>query len=62
MEHVGVVVDDLAAAIALFIELGLDLDGRHQSRDGRWTASSASTVSEPTSLSCRRPTATADSN
>lgn len=27
MDHVGVVVDDLAAAIAFFIALGLELDG-----------------------------------
>jgi catechol 2,3-dioxygenase-like lactoylglutathione lyase family enzyme len=27
MDHVGVVVDDLAAAIAFFVELGLELDG-----------------------------------
>ena len=27
MEHVGVVVDDLAAAIEFFVELGLELEG-----------------------------------
>ena len=27
MDHVGVVVEDLAAAIAFFIELGLELEG-----------------------------------
>jgi catechol 2,3-dioxygenase-like lactoylglutathione lyase family enzyme len=27
MEHVGVVVDDLAAAVAFFVELGLELEG-----------------------------------
>jgi catechol 2,3-dioxygenase-like lactoylglutathione lyase family enzyme len=27
MEHVGIVVDDLAAATAFFLELGLELDG-----------------------------------
>jgi catechol 2,3-dioxygenase-like lactoylglutathione lyase family enzyme len=27
MEHVGIVVDDLAAAIEFFVELGLDLEG-----------------------------------
>ncbi len=27
MDHVGVVVDDLAAAIAFFVELGLELEG-----------------------------------
>jgi catechol 2,3-dioxygenase-like lactoylglutathione lyase family enzyme len=27
MEHVGIVVDDLAAAVEFFLELGLELDG-----------------------------------
>ncbi|MBI2390100.1 MAG: VOC family protein [Deltaproteobacteria bacterium] len=27
MDHVGVVVDDLAAAIAFFVELGMELEG-----------------------------------
>ena len=27
MEHVGIVVDDLAAAMAFFVELGLELEG-----------------------------------
>jgi catechol 2,3-dioxygenase-like lactoylglutathione lyase family enzyme len=27
MEHVGIVVDDLAAAVAFFLALGLELDG-----------------------------------
>jgi catechol 2,3-dioxygenase-like lactoylglutathione lyase family enzyme len=27
MEHVGIVVDDLAAAVAFFVDLGLELDG-----------------------------------
>jgi catechol 2,3-dioxygenase-like lactoylglutathione lyase family enzyme len=27
LEHVGIVVDDLAAAIAFFVELGLELEG-----------------------------------
>ena len=27
MEHVGIVVDDLAAAIAFFVDLGLELEG-----------------------------------
>ena len=27
MEHVGIVVDDLAAATAFFVELGLELQG-----------------------------------
>ena len=35
MEHVGIVVDDLAAATAFFVELGLELQGEGQV-DGRW--------------------------
>jgi len=35
MDHVGVVVDDLAAAIAFFVELGLELEGEARV-EGRW--------------------------
>jgi catechol 2,3-dioxygenase-like lactoylglutathione lyase family enzyme len=35
MDHVGVVVDDLEAAIAFFIELGMELDGE-ASVEGSW--------------------------
>ncbi len=35
MEHVGIVVDDLAAATAFFLELGLDLQ-REASVEGDW--------------------------
>ncbi|HEX4689075.1 MAG TPA: VOC family protein [Solirubrobacteraceae bacterium] len=35
MDHVGIVVDDLAAAIDFFLELGLELQGRF-SVDGPW--------------------------
>jgi catechol 2,3-dioxygenase-like lactoylglutathione lyase family enzyme len=35
MEHVGIVVDDLAAAIEFFVELGLVLQGEW-SVEGRW--------------------------
>jgi catechol 2,3-dioxygenase-like lactoylglutathione lyase family enzyme len=35
MDHVGVVVDDLAAAIAFFVELGLVLEGETHV-EGRW--------------------------
>jgi len=35
MDHVGVVVDDLPAAIAFFTELGLELDGEAQV-EGHW--------------------------
>ena len=35
MDHVGIVVDDLAAAIAFFTELGLELEGE-MPVEGRW--------------------------
>jgi catechol 2,3-dioxygenase-like lactoylglutathione lyase family enzyme len=35
MDHVGVVVDDLAAAIEFFVQLGLELDGEG-SVEGEW--------------------------
>ena len=35
MDHVGVVVNDLAAAIAFFTELGLELEGEGRV-EGRW--------------------------
>lgn len=35
MDHVGVVVDDLEAAIAFFAELGLELEGE-TTVEGRW--------------------------
>lgn len=37
MDHVGVVVDDLAAAVAFFVELGLEVEGEGSgSVEGRW--------------------------
>jgi len=38
MEHVGIVVDDLAAARAFFVELGLALQGEGQV-EGGWVDS-----------------------
>jgi catechol 2,3-dioxygenase-like lactoylglutathione lyase family enzyme len=35
MDHVGIVVDDLAAATAFFVELGMELEGE-ASVEGRW--------------------------
>ena len=49
MDNVGIVVDDLEAAIAFFVELGMELEGEAPSRDTGWTASSGSTASESTS-------------
>jgi catechol 2,3-dioxygenase-like lactoylglutathione lyase family enzyme len=34
MEHVGIVVDDLAAAMAFFVELGLELQGEGEVEGG----------------------------
>jgi catechol 2,3-dioxygenase-like lactoylglutathione lyase family enzyme len=36
MDHVGVVVDDLDAAIAFFVELGMELDGGTTAVEGDW--------------------------
>jgi catechol 2,3-dioxygenase-like lactoylglutathione lyase family enzyme len=38
MDHVGIVFDDLAAAKAFFVELGLELRARGPSRAVGWTA------------------------
>ena len=47
MDHVGIVVDDLAAAIEFFLELGLEVQGRLLGRAARrWTASWGSRASE----------------
>ena len=35
MDNVGIVVDDLKAAIAFFVELGLELEGE-TTVEGRW--------------------------
>jgi catechol 2,3-dioxygenase-like lactoylglutathione lyase family enzyme len=35
MDHVGVVVDDLKAATAFFVELGMELEGEAPV-EGRW--------------------------
>jgi hypothetical protein len=45
MEHVGIVVDDLAAATEFFVELGLVLQGRGPSKAAGWTASWGSRAS-----------------
>ena len=62
MDHVGIVVDDLAAAPAFFVELGLELQGEG-SAEGRWVDRIVgSTASGQRSRSCRPGTATDDSN
>jgi catechol 2,3-dioxygenase-like lactoylglutathione lyase family enzyme len=35
IDHVGVVVDDLEAAVAFFVELGMELEGEAPI-EGRW--------------------------
>ena len=35
MDNVGIVIDDLAAAIAFFVALGLELEGQTRV-EGRW--------------------------
>jgi catechol 2,3-dioxygenase-like lactoylglutathione lyase family enzyme len=47
MDHVGMVVDDLAAATEFFVELGLELQGEGRSKAGGRTASWSSRASEP---------------
>lgn len=36
MDHVGVVVEDLDAAVSFFVELGMELDGGTTSVEGEW--------------------------
>ncbi|WP_405792707.1 VOC family protein [Streptomyces sp. NBC_01506] len=40
MDHVGVVVEDLAAAVAFFVELGMEVEGEATARVTGWTSSS----------------------
>lgn len=39
MDHIGVVVDDLDAAIAFFVELGMEPDGGTTPVEGNWVDS-----------------------
>jgi catechol 2,3-dioxygenase-like lactoylglutathione lyase family enzyme len=36
MDHVGLVVDDLEAAISFIVELGMELDGGTTPAEGDW--------------------------
>jgi catechol 2,3-dioxygenase-like lactoylglutathione lyase family enzyme len=45
LEHLGIVVDDLAAETAFFVELGLELQGEFEVEASGWTASSGSRAS-----------------
>jgi catechol 2,3-dioxygenase-like lactoylglutathione lyase family enzyme len=49
MDNIGIVVDDLEAATAFFVELGLELEGEASVEDVGWTAASGSTAFEPPS-------------
>jgi catechol 2,3-dioxygenase-like lactoylglutathione lyase family enzyme len=62
MEHVGIVVDDLAAATGFFVELGHELQGEGPV-EGRWVDRIwGSTASGQRSRCCRPLTATDDSS
>jgi catechol 2,3-dioxygenase-like lactoylglutathione lyase family enzyme len=57
MDHVGIVVDDLAAATEFFVELGLELQGERRV-EGRWVDRVVgSTASGQRSRCCRPRTA-----
>jgi catechol 2,3-dioxygenase-like lactoylglutathione lyase family enzyme len=49
MDNVLIVVADLEAATAFFVELGMTLRARGRSRDVGWTVSSGSATSGRTS-------------
>jgi catechol 2,3-dioxygenase-like lactoylglutathione lyase family enzyme len=49
MDNVLIVVEDLEAAKAFFVELGMELKRRRPSRGLGWTKPSGSTTSVPTS-------------
>jgi catechol 2,3-dioxygenase-like lactoylglutathione lyase family enzyme len=62
MEHVGIVVDDLAAATEFFVELGLVLQGEGLVEGRSGTAWWGSTASGRRLRSCKLRTATDDSS
>lgn len=49
MDNVGIVVDDMDAAIAFFVELGMELEGRGRSRASSPTSAPDSKASTVTS-------------
>jgi catechol 2,3-dioxygenase-like lactoylglutathione lyase family enzyme len=57
MEHIGIVVDDLAAAKEFFVELGLELQGEWSVEGARWTGSWGSRAYGRTMRCCRLRTA-----
>ena len=65
MDHVGVVVDDLEAAVAYFVELGMEVQGDGSDRPSRDRGSTTSSGLEGVRVEialCGRRTATADSS
>lgn len=62
MDNVLIVVDDLDAVIAFFVELGMELPGQGAPRGTGRSASSGSTTSNRTSRCCRSQAATAASS
>jgi catechol 2,3-dioxygenase-like lactoylglutathione lyase family enzyme len=62
MDHVGIVVDDLSAAIEFFVELGLVPQGRGPSKVAGWTGSWGSKAYRWTLRCCKPRTATGDSS
>jgi catechol 2,3-dioxygenase-like lactoylglutathione lyase family enzyme len=63
IDHVGVVIDDLDAAIAFFVELGMELDGGTTRVEGDWVDRVVGLDEvRVESHSCGRPTVTAGSS
>jgi catechol 2,3-dioxygenase-like lactoylglutathione lyase family enzyme len=62
MDHVGIVVDDLAAVTEFFVELGLELLGEMTVEGRSVDRIMGSTPSGQSSRSCRPRTATDDSS
>jgi catechol 2,3-dioxygenase-like lactoylglutathione lyase family enzyme len=59
MEHVGIVVDDLAAATAFFVELGLKLQGEWRG-EGGWVDRIVGSRASGRSARCWRPRTATD--
>ncbi len=59
MDHVGIVVDDLAAATAFFVELGLELQGEGQV-EGGWVDRVVGLEGVRAELRCWRPRTATD--
>ena len=57
MDHVGIVVDDLSAAIEFFVALGLEPRGEG-TVDGRWTGACDRSHGRDKSDASARPAAT----